>query len=76
MLTYLRLQLNKIEIILNEKKKTFFRNFLLLLRETVVPKVITKREVGSLTMQPAKHDDPGMPLYRMYPSRCIVQLTR
>ncbi len=32
-----------------------------------VGKVITKSKVGSLTMQPAKHDVTGMPLYRMYP---------
>ncbi len=30
-------------------------------------KVITKSKVGSLTMQPAKHDVTGIPLYRMYP---------
>ncbi len=30
-------------------------------------KVITKSKVGSLTMQPAKHDVTGMPLYQMYP---------
>ncbi len=29
-------------------------------------KVITKRKVGSLTMQPAKHDITGMPLYQIY----------
>ncbi len=29
--------------------------------------VITKSKVGSLTMQPTKHDITGMPLYRMYP---------
>ncbi len=30
-------------------------------------KVITKSKVGSHTMQPAKHDVTGMPLYPMYP---------
>ncbi len=30
-------------------------------------KVITKSKVGSLKMQPAKHDVTGMPLYQMYP---------
>ncbi len=29
-------------------------------------KVIIKSKDGSLTMQPAKHDVTGMPLYRMY----------
>ncbi len=30
-------------------------------------KVTTKSKVGSLTMQPAKHDVTGMPRYRIYP---------
>ncbi len=29
-------------------------------------KVITKSKFVSLTMEPAKHDVTGMPLYRMY----------
>ncbi len=42
---------------------------------TLVPssKVITKNKVGSLTMQPAKHDVTGMPLYRMYSYPILVQ---
>ncbi len=34
---------------------------------TSIFKVITKSKVDSLTMQPAKHDVTGVPLYRMYP---------
>ncbi len=35
----------------------------------LLSKVITKSKVGSLTLQPAKHDVTGMPLYRIYPIR-------
>ncbi len=35
-------------------------------------KVIAKSKVGSRTMQTAKHDVTGMPLYQMYPYLKVI----